>query len=125
MKTNTKKLSNHSRLKPRKKSNKSQVKVFEEISLEREHKCQVCGTKIIHLGPINFSHLLPKGSYLKYKYDKRNIIIKCAKCHDLWGKERAKNLENIDMWKWVCDLYYQLRSEANGCTSGNTNKNKE
>lgn len=110
-------------MRKRSSKNKSQVDVFKEISFERDHKCQVCGARIENLGPINFSHLLPKGSYIRYKYDKRNILIKCANCHDIWGRERAKNLINIDMWKWVCELYYKLQQESNGCSDQNTTDN--
>ena len=112
-------------MRKRSSKNRSQVDVFKEIANERPHKCQVCGSPIESLGPINFSHLLPKGAYIKYKYDKRNIIIKCADCHTKWGNERAKNLIHIDIWKWVCELYYELMREANGCSNTDTTDNQE
>jgi len=87
----------------------------ENVWNKREHKCEVWG---IPLGdepsPINFSHLLPRGSYRKYKLDERNLVIKCPAHHHQWHAEGAENLKDVLEWKPTCDLYFQLRSEANG-----------
>lgn len=95
----------------RSKNKKSQVNVFEYIWRTRKHVCQVCKKEIKEARPINFSHLLPKGSYKRYIDNPENILIKCEDCHNLWGTERAKNLQHVEMWKWVCDLYYKLMYE--------------
>ena len=55
--------------------------VFEKIWEGREHKCFVCGVNINEPLPINFSHILSKGAYPKFRLNPDNIVIKCAGCH--------------------------------------------
>lgn len=58
--------------------------VFIEIWREREHVCQnkKCGAVIRDYRPINFHHLKTKGAHPKLRYDKLNIALLCAKCHE-------------------------------------------
>jgi hypothetical protein len=100
-----------STLAPRKPT--GEAALFKEIWEEREHKCEVCGTELSEAGPSNFSHLLPKGTYPDYRLDKRNIVIKCLTCHDIWHREGPKNLLYVFGWYKVCNWYYILRREAN------------
>ena len=96
----------------------TQMDVFMEIWAESESKCcEVCGTGIASMQPANFSHLLPKGSYRKYKLDKRNIVLKCIPCHCRWHDFGPDNLDCYDVWAPICERYYALRNEANGVNS--------
>lgn len=80
--------------------------IFEQIWSEREHKCVVCKVIINDPGPINFSHILSKGAYKKFRLNKDNIVIKCAACHhkyefgDISGKE----------WDHIKELKSELKS---------------
>jgi hypothetical protein len=98
----------------RSKTRKSlQMPVFKLIWDSRPHRCVVCDANIPEPAPINFSHLLPKGTYKHYIDNPENIVIKCADCHALWGVERAKNLISRPKWKEICELYYKLLTEYN------------
>lgn len=84
-----------------------------EVWDERPHECEVCELPIVEPAPINFSHLLPRGSYRKYKRDHRNLVIKCGGCHDKWHAFGPESLQVDPRWKKVCALYFQLHREAN------------
>lgn len=84
-----------------------------EVWAERPHECEVCGAPIAEPAPINFSHLLPRGAYRKYKRDHRNLVIKCAAHHQEWHDFGPENLQVDPQWKKVCALYFQLHQEAN------------
>lgn len=90
--------------------------VFREIWAEREHVCEVCGHYLgDDMQPIMMSHLLPKGTYRKYKLDKRNIAIKCEPCHRAWHVAGPTRLQYAgEGWAAICDKYYELIAEANG-----------
>lgn len=107
-----------------------QLKVFREIWEEREHVSEVSGAPLVDL-PDNpkeepeqmtawvrqFSHLLPKGSYRRYRLDKRNIVLKTAEEHDLWHELGPEELMFSPGWAEVCDRYFELKREANGVTN--------
>jgi hypothetical protein len=86
-----------------------------EIWDEREHVCEVYGTP---LGdeplPIYFSHLLPRGSYRKYKLFKPNIVLKSEFAHREWHDQGPERLMLRPEWQGVCKRYYELKMEANG-----------
>lgn len=110
-----------SEIKPRKKlrqrspSNPGWYDVALEIWAERPHVCCVTGMYLSEEPePSYFSHLLPRGSYRKYKRDKRNIVLMHPDIHAMWHAEGPEKLINIRQWKPVCELYLQLRNEANG-----------
>lgn len=101
-----------STLAPRKPTGEKAV--FEQIWAERTHHCEVCKVSIQEATASNFSHLLPKGTYPDFRLDKRNIILKCEACHEVWHKEGPGNLMFNHRWADVCDTYYQLKRKANG-----------
>ena len=85
-----------------------------EIWGERLHVCEVYGTPLgDEPKPIFFSHLLPRGSYRKYKRDKRNIVLKSERAHEEWHQYGPRYLYNFPEWQRVCVTYYLLRDEAN------------
>jgi 5-methylcytosine-specific restriction endonuclease McrA len=102
--------------KPRKPT--GEAIVFEMIARDREHKCEACGRLLHALTASNFSHLLPKGSYPRYRLLPENIRIKCAACHDLWhnaGEEtlRTGHRGNDLNWNRLFDLRDKLRLRYN------------
>lgn len=103
------------KLKPRAASNKGWWDVALEIWAARPHICEVCGRA---LGdepiPHYFSHLLPRGSYRRYKRDKRNILLKDSRCHAKWHELGPAYLSDHWEWSGVCQRYFDLRDEANG-----------
>jgi len=87
----------------------------ENIWDKRPHNCQVCGDGLgDEPAPIFFSHLLPRGSYRRYKLDERNVILNCSSCHAEWHNDGRDALYSNAQWAWVVTLYFQLRNEANG-----------
>ena len=86
---------------------------IENVWDKRPHKCEVCGKELKEPVPSAFSHLLPRGSYRKYKTDERNISLQCVRCHSLWHEVGPMMLQENRGWKAVCERYYKLRGEAN------------
>lgn len=59
-----------------------ELAVFQEIAKGIETAiCSCCKKGIANLGPINFSHVVPKSIAPGLRLDKRNIWICCADCH--------------------------------------------
>jgi hypothetical protein len=100
--------------KPLKSKSTGQMVVFREIWEERSHVSEVSGEPLGDvLQPIFCSHLLPKGTYKKYRLDKRNIVLKTPDEHRLWHQEGPKNLMFVKGWAEICDRYFELLREAN------------
>lgn len=73
--------------KSKKKPNDGQMKkMFLEIWEEREHVSELSGKQLLPLGHFQwhwmFLHVLPHGSYPKYKFNKENIILALPEEHD-------------------------------------------
>jgi hypothetical protein len=98
----------------------------ENVWSKRERKCEVCGWSMEFMEsdpyPGVFSHLLPRGSYRKYKTDERNVIIKCPSCHGIWHAVGPKYLKDDKKWAKVVALYNELRAEANGVSEQDNRK---
>lgn len=113
----------------------SQMDVFKAIWEERPHVSEVSGLPLVPMPEdfqdeqaviawvSQFSHLLPKGSYLLAKKDPRNIVLKTRTEHFLWETLKYKGIRqaiaeesipNIEGWIKVCDLRDQLMEEYNG-----------
>ena len=81
----------------------------------RAHKCEICDAGLSDVPqPIFFSHLLPRGSYRRYKRDPRNLVLKCEYHHKEWHNEGPEKLQHEPEWAVICALYFTLRDEANG-----------
>lgn len=87
---------------------------IENVWDKRDHKCEVCGSPLPEPAPIVFSHLLPRGSYRRYKTDERNVVLKCPEHHQQWHEAGPDHPSFDRDWKAVCMKYYALRDEANG-----------
>lgn len=110
-------MSRKSRIRPRSKRNKGEADIYELIWNSRPHQCEVCERPIESPVPANFSHLLPKGSYSRFKRDERNIRIQCQRCHDLWHEHGPKILQYSTSWIVTCSRYIALRDEYNGVSN--------
>lgn len=60
-----------------------------------------------------FSHILPKGTYRKFRLREDNIVLKTIEEHRLWEQEKSSLMFN-KKWKWVFDREESLKAEANG-----------
>ena len=85
--------------------------LFKEIYEERGPYSQISG-EYVEFNVWCFSHILPKGNYSRFRLDKRNIIIKTPQEHHAWHTETHK-LKLLPEWKWVFELYEQLKIEYN------------
>jgi len=92
----------------------SEIAVYNEIWSERVHRSEVSGEPLLPKGhPMwhwQFSHCIGKGCYGKFKYDKRNIILKTPDEHILWENYKHKIRDN-PKWKWVFELEEALKQE--------------
>lgn len=103
------------KMRARSKTNEGWLKwAMKEVWSKRPHACEVCRVPIAFATPANFSHLLPRGSYRKYKLDTRNVRIQCAECHHEWHDRGPAALFHEDRWWRTVTLYRELCDEANG-----------
>jgi len=132
------------RMRPRaklKSGQQSQVAFFLEIWSEREHVSEISGLPLIdtpddwedeaHVKAwlSQFSHVLAKGQYRRFKDRKDNILLKTAAEHEFWEKNKpnarnayvatpdAKRVGTHDGWMMCDRLYIRLRDEANNVAS--------
>ena len=100
-----------------KKEGSSQMDLFREIWDERPHFSEVSGEFLGNeMQPIFMSHLLPKGSYRKYKFRKDNIVLMTAEEHMAWHSWGPAKLMFLKGWNLICDRYFELKLEANNVT---------
>jgi hypothetical protein len=64
----------------------NQNQLFKEIWEEREHISELSGEPLLPFGHWQwhwcFLHILPKGTYPKWKFEKKNIILGTVKEHE-------------------------------------------
>lgn len=93
----------------------TQIEFFREIWAERQHFSEVSGTPLgDEMQPIFMSHLLPKGSYRRFKFRKDNIVLMTAIEHQIWHASGPERLIFAHGWRLVCEKYFELKAEANG-----------
>ena len=75
-----------------------ELKLFQEIWIERPHVCFVSGDKIKGFSVQCFAHVLPKGSYPSLRLNKDNIVLLTSANHYLYDhcKDQAKKLPMFD-----------------------------
>lgn len=87
-----------------------ELAVFKEIAKGIEEAiCRCCGKGIANLGPINFSHVVPKSIAPGLRLDKRNIWICCAECHHEWefgDRNQEKFKEKRELSEKLKQEYY-------------------
>ena len=73
---------------------------------EETKKCEVCGSTAF----LNCHHILPWQYYKLYRYEIKNIICVCCRCHTFSGKSFEKNAvwssewlkeHKPKQWQWV------------------------
>jgi hypothetical protein len=83
----------------------SEIAVYNEIWSERVHRSEVSGEPLLPKGhPMwhwCFSHCIGKKTFPKFKYDKRNIILKTP----------DEQIRDNPKWKWVFELEEALKQE--------------
>ena len=100
-----------SQLKTRNKGNEKIL--FDLIWDERPKVSEVSGLPLIqdktHLKFYwQFSHILSKGAYPKYRVLKENIKLVLPEEHELW-EHKKHLLREIEEWKWVFDKAEELK----------------
>lgn len=87
--------------------------LFMEIWIERPHVSFLSGEPLGNvMRPIFMSHLLPKGSYPKYRLEKKNIILMTAQEHTDWHSQARTDLVKKDpRWQKIFDMYDKLKEE--------------
>jgi hypothetical protein len=87
--------------------------LFEEIWNERPRECFVCKEPIYEFHPVHFSHILSKGSHVKFRLNKENILLKCRQHHHDWDFAAKSDLIKDERWQPVFDLAERLKRQYN------------
>jgi hypothetical protein len=93
---------------------KGEKVLFDLIWEERSHISQVSGKPLIvdKNNPFfyhQFSHILTKGAYPRFRGLKENIVLKTTTEHYNWEFKRQA-LKDLPEWKWVFELEEKLKS---------------
>ncbi len=81
------------------------IAFFKEIWAERDHKCVVTGEDLgDEFNVCFFSHILTKGSYPKFRYNKKNLILMSFQAHHDWEFTDRKHPK----WNRFKDLSKEL-----------------
>lgn len=101
---------NDQRLKGKKnpKDEPGELALFISIWQTRPHVSFVSGLALTNFDIRCFFHILPKGSYRRYKLNENNIILTTPEEHHKWHNDRG-SLRNIPEWEKVFNLYDELR----------------
>jgi hypothetical protein len=81
--------------------------VYAEISNEREHICESCGTKEM----LSHSHIIPRSRRKDLECDKENIIYQCLKCHHIWEHGTAKEKAGLPNFEKIIEYIKKVDSE--------------
>jgi len=84
-----------------------EIDLYREIYNERDHRCEVCGELITAFNPVNYAHILPKGSYGFFRIRKKNIRLMCFGCHYKFDHQTHMAKAN-PLFNWVFKLQEQL-----------------
>lgn len=91
-----------------------ELQMFLEIWNERPKVSEVSGKQLLPLGHklwINqFSHILPKGTYGKFRLRKDNIKMVLPDEHDMWEHHKSE-IRDADIWRWVFIKADELKEE--------------
>lgn len=81
-------------------TNEELYAVYDEIALERQHKCDECGTN----NRISHSHLASKGLFQKLATKKENIVYHCLSigntvgCHSKFESVEVARMKNFEKY---------------------------
>ncbi len=112
----------------------TQKDLFFDIWNSNPHKCEICEDNIPEPLAHNFAHIIPKGSYRRYKLLKKNIALLCIRCHTVFdfGNEQQRTL--LSKYKGWHDLlakrdvlkeeYYAERRSSQAQFKRNSNQKR-
>lgn len=90
-----------------------ELEFFKKLWNEREHKSFISNEYLGNRFNVNYMfHILPKGSYPKYRLNPENIIFSTTTEHVNWHICRDK-LRGIKEWDKVFELYERLKGRYN------------
>lgn len=90
-----------------------QLEMFIEIWNERKHVSWVSGDPIHEFNVKCFAHVLPKGTYTKWKLNKDNIVLMTEDEHDAQHFQPKEELMKDPRWVRFFTHQDKLRSEYN------------
>jgi hypothetical protein len=80
---------------------------------EREHISELSGKPLLPYGHIQwhwqFLHILPKGSYPKWKFEKKNIILALPEEHERQNEYEAFNEKYNELRQEYYKIFYGKR----------------
>lgn len=84
--------------------------IFEEIWNERPHRSYVSGKPIKSFSVANFSHILSKKQFPRFRLNKDNIVLKTFEEHQKWEFEKYK-LKDLPEWQKIFELEEKLKQQ--------------
>ena len=89
-----------------------ELAMFKEIWNERPHESEISGESLYGFDVWNFAHVLPKGSYGKYRLNKDNIVLMTRDEHHVFDHQthKAKADKRFD---WVFEKKEIMKAEYN------------
>lgn len=86
--------------------------LFADLSAERDWVCFVTGTRMNHLTPTSFLHVLPKAlnRFPLFKLNPKNIVLALDEIHHRWDHTPRSTLTE-PYWQKLFDLEAELKLE--------------
>lgn len=89
------------------RSKQSLKTLYLDIWNERKHNCTVCKKHLWNEPKAHFfAHILSKGAYPSYKYEKENIALLCYDCHYRFDFGSSKDDKRF---KWLYEEKERLK----------------
>lgn len=86
------------------------LEFFQEAWNERPHISEISGEPLVEFDVRMFSHILPKGSYPLFRFNKANLILKTPEEHNQWQFAAHKLVGNVK-WENIFKLKEELTRE--------------
>lgn len=92
----------------------NQTELFNYLWETKKHVSEVSGKPLVNRTHFKwhwqFSHVLGKGLYPKFKLREDNVILILPEEHTMWGEQQWK-IKDMPEWKWVIEKYEALKIE--------------
>jgi len=85
--------------------------LFQTIWSVRKHECAVCGENLKDFDIWNYSHILSKAAFPRFRLYDKNIVLKCRKHHQEWETKANSDLAKDPMWLSIIQLHQELIKE--------------
>lgn len=86
--------------------------VYREVAVRDDFACQRCGAR-----GWDIAHILPKGRYPELKYEAKNMVVLCRKCHK--ATENAEGRKELLALMQARYGYAYLEPQYRGYLEGN------